>query len=125
MRQRTLATIHDRMPVIVPPEAFNLWLDCTNVDAETAAALITPAPDNLLEAHEISTAVNRTANDNSKLIEPFSRRSTLSRVRSGRAAHARQAPKTDDGQGALFEETRNLSVRPHLMHRKRGHYVRR
>ena len=26
---RTLADIHDRMPVIVPPEAFDLWLDCT------------------------------------------------------------------------------------------------
>ena len=61
---RTLAHIHDRMPVIVPPEAFDLWLDCANVDAETAAALIAPAPDDLLEAYEISTAVNRAANDN-------------------------------------------------------------
>ena len=25
---RTLSPIHDRMPVIVPPEAFDLWLDC-------------------------------------------------------------------------------------------------
>ena len=24
----TIAPIHDRMPVIVPPEAFDLWLDC-------------------------------------------------------------------------------------------------
>jgi len=67
---RTLSAIHERMPVIVPPEAFDLWLDSANVDATTAAALIVPAPDNLLEAYEISTAVNRTANDNPKLIEP-------------------------------------------------------
>jgi len=39
---RMLADIHDRMPVIIPPDAFNLWLDCTNVDAETAAAVIAP-----------------------------------------------------------------------------------
>jgi len=39
---RTLAAIHDRMPVIVPPDAFDLWLDCKNVEAETAAALMTP-----------------------------------------------------------------------------------
>ena len=58
------------MPVIVPPEAFDLWLDAAEVDAATAAALIAPAPDNLLEAYEISTAVNRTANDNAKLLEP-------------------------------------------------------
>ena len=67
---RTLSPIHERMPVIVPPNAFDLWLDGANVDATTAAALIQPAPDNLLEAYEISTAVNRTANDNPKLLEP-------------------------------------------------------
>lgn len=67
---RTLAPIHDRMPVIVPPDGFELWLDCAKVDAETASALIQPAPDNLLQAYEISTAVNRVANDNPALIEP-------------------------------------------------------
>ena len=67
---KTLAPIHERMPVIVPPEAFDLWLDTANVDTKTAAVLISPARDNLLEAYEISTAVNRVANDNPKLIEP-------------------------------------------------------
>jgi putative SOS response-associated peptidase YedK len=33
---RTLGDIHDRMPVVVPPDAFNLWLDCAHVDVETA-----------------------------------------------------------------------------------------
>ncbi len=56
-----LAAVHDRMPVIVPPEAFNLWLDCAEVDATTAAALIIPAPETLLECYEVSTAVNRAA----------------------------------------------------------------
>lgn len=69
---RALATIHGRMPVIVPPDAFDLWLDCANVDAEMAAALIVPASETLLEAYEVSTAVNRTANDNPKLVERFS-----------------------------------------------------
>ena len=32
----TLQPVHHRMPVIVPPEAFDLWLDCGKVDAETA-----------------------------------------------------------------------------------------
>src|SRR5262249_44616895 len=45
-----LARIHDRMPVTVAPEAFELWLDVARVDAATAAALIVPAPDNLFEA---------------------------------------------------------------------------
>jgi putative SOS response-associated peptidase YedK len=49
---RTLADIHERMPVVVPPDAFNLWLDCANVDDKTAASLIAPASDDLLEAYE-------------------------------------------------------------------------
>jgi putative SOS response-associated peptidase YedK len=67
---RLLAAIHDRMPVIVPPEAFNLWLDCAKVDATTAAALIAPAPETLLEYYEVSPAVNRAANDAPELIVP-------------------------------------------------------
>jgi putative SOS response-associated peptidase YedK len=65
-----LAPIHRRMPVIVPPEAFSLWLDCAKVDATTAAALIAPAPDELLECYEVSPAVNRAANDSAALIVP-------------------------------------------------------
>ena len=67
---RLLAAIHDRMPVIVPPDAFDLWLDCANVDATTAAALIAPAPENLLECYAVSPAVNRVANDSADLIAP-------------------------------------------------------
>ena len=69
---RTLAAIHDRMPVFVPKEAFALWLDCANVEADVAAALIRPADDALLEAYEISPAVNRVANDSEALIKPLS-----------------------------------------------------
>jgi putative SOS response-associated peptidase YedK len=68
---RTLAPIHERMPVVIAPEAFDLWLDCANVELATAAALIAPAPDSLLDAYEISTAVNRAANDSPALIEPI------------------------------------------------------
>jgi len=46
----TLAPIHDRMPVVIAPEAFDLWLDTANVDATTAAALMAPAPDNCSRA---------------------------------------------------------------------------
>ena len=67
---RTLATIHPRMPVVIAPDAFDLWLDCTKVDAETAAALIAPAPDQALEAYEVSAAVNHAVNDAAELIAP-------------------------------------------------------
>ncbi|HET9717291.1 MAG TPA: SOS response-associated peptidase [Pseudolabrys sp.] len=97
----TIAHIHDRMPVIVPPEAFDLWLDCANVDAETAAALIAPAAETDLEAYEVSSEVNRTANDHPALIE---RRSVASEPALDRGPQ--KAPRLpaseEDGQGVLF-----------------------
>jgi putative SOS response-associated peptidase YedK len=76
---RLLAPIHDRMPVVIAPEAFDLWLDCAKVDAETAAALIVPAPVSLFEVYEISTAINRAASDYPALIEPLEAQPKLGR----------------------------------------------
>jgi putative SOS response-associated peptidase YedK len=71
LANRTLSFIHGRMPAILSPEAFDLWLDCAKVDAPTAAALLVPAPDDLLEAYQVSPAVNRVANDSEALIAPY------------------------------------------------------
>jgi putative SOS response-associated peptidase YedK len=98
---RTLKTIHERMPVILSPDAFDLWLNCAEVDATTASALIAPAPDNLLEAYEVSTAVNRTANDNAKLVEPLAFGAQGEPEPAPKPA-ARRKAKKDSGQGALF-----------------------
>jgi putative SOS response-associated peptidase YedK len=97
---RALSSIHDRMPVIVPPEGFDLWLDTANVDAATAAALIAPAPENLLEAYEISTAVNRAANDNPKLLEPVGATPPPAPVPKSPVRAKRG--KKQSGQGALL-----------------------
>ena len=101
---RTLAPIYNRMPVIVPPEGFDLWLNTNDVDATTAAALIHPAPDNLLEAYEGSTAVNRTTNDNAKLVErlaPGTEPVPQPKVKPPARVN-REKVKKDSGQGALF-----------------------
>jgi len=68
----TLASIHERMPVVLPEDTYDRWLNCDEVDAETAAILIAPPPDDSLEAYEVSSAVNRAANDEARLIEPAS-----------------------------------------------------
>jgi putative SOS response-associated peptidase YedK len=92
-----LAALHERMPVIVPPDAFDLWLDCRNVDAMTAAALFVPTPAGMLEAYAVSPAVNRADNDGPELIEP---------VPPELIAAAEPAPKRekkkDERQGSLF-----------------------
>jgi putative SOS response-associated peptidase YedK len=98
---RALANIHERMPVVVPRDAFSLWLDCANVDVETAMTLVAPAPDAALEFYEVSTAVNRTANDNPALVEPWSPSAEATPAPARQRQSARRAKK-DDGQGVLF-----------------------
>ena len=95
----TLAAIHDRMPVIVPPEAFDFWLDTTKVDATTAAALIAPPREGLLDVYAVSNAVNRVANDSPELIAPAAEEPDQP-DKPIRPARPRK-PK-DDRQGSLF-----------------------
>jgi putative SOS response-associated peptidase YedK len=96
---RTLSPLHDRVPVIVPPEAFDLWLDCMNVDARTAEALIAPAPDDQLEFWPVAQLVNRTSNDNPKLTEAIIPGEAKPQ---DKPASPRPKPVKDDGQGVLF-----------------------
>jgi putative SOS response-associated peptidase YedK len=98
---RTLRPLHDRMPAVIPPEAFDMWLDCARVDAETAAALLVPAPEDIFAAHEVSTAVNRAANDGAALIEPVAPGANDAPPPKP-AARARAKVKEDDGQASLF-----------------------
>jgi putative SOS response-associated peptidase YedK len=96
---RTLRSLHDRMPAVIPPDAFDRWLDCANVEAEAAAMLLMPAPDDLFEAYEISTAVNRTANDSAALIEPLAPGAPEA---ADSRPPAKAKPQKDDGQASLF-----------------------
>jgi putative SOS response-associated peptidase YedK len=101
---RNIHPIHHRMPVVVPPEAFDLWLDCANVEARTAASLLMPAPDDFFAAHEISTAVNRVANDSPELLTPVVTEATEAVVAAPAPAVKRQPgrAKDDNRQGSLF-----------------------
>jgi putative SOS response-associated peptidase YedK len=102
---RALSGLHDRMPVIVAPDAFAFWLD-PMVDADTAAALIAPAPDGVLAMHEVSSAVNRHANDGPGLIAPVTQRPDGAAADAEAAMPTTAAPKRkarkDDGQASLF-----------------------
>src|SRR4029079_16905058 len=71
MANATMATVHHRAPVIVPPEQFDFWLDCRNVDEKMSAELLVPAPENLIRVYEISPAVNRVTNDSPSLLNSY------------------------------------------------------
>jgi putative SOS response-associated peptidase YedK len=98
---RSIAAIHDRMPVMLTPDAFDMWLDCDRVDATTATALIAPVRDELIEAHPVSRAVNKVDNDNPDLIAPVEAE-VAAEPKPARKVAARGRAKPDDGQGSLF-----------------------
>ena len=65
----TMAEIHDRMPVILPPSAWDAWLDPDNDDLETLGKLLVPAPANVTQLLPVSTEVNNVRNKGARLIE--------------------------------------------------------
>ena len=66
-----LQPIHDRMPVILPPDAYTAWLDPTVRDVESVQALLMPYPADAMTAYPVSTRVNNPAFDAPQLVEPL------------------------------------------------------
>ncbi|CAD7043916.1 SOS response-associated peptidase [Pseudorhizobium endolithicum] len=67
----TLRGIHDRMPVVIPPQEFSRWLDCRTQEPREVADLLQPAPEELFEAVPVSNLVNRVANMGPELQKPI------------------------------------------------------
>ena len=68
---RTVSPLHDRMPVMLPPEHFAAWLDVKGTAPEEAAALLRSAPDDLFEAIEIHPKINDSKRDEPGILEPL------------------------------------------------------
>ena len=64
--------VHLRMPVILPPEAYDDWLN-SDTDAGTLLALLQPVEWSDMFCHPASTEVNRAANDYPALVERTAR----------------------------------------------------
>jgi putative SOS response-associated peptidase YedK len=67
-----LAPIHERMPIILPPDAWGRWLGDEPATGEALLALLRPYPAERMAAYPISTRVNSVKNDDAGLIEPLS-----------------------------------------------------
>jgi len=65
-----VAEIHDRMPVMLPPSAWDAWLDRENDDLHALGKLLVPVPASLLDLHPVSRAVNNVQDTGPELIEP-------------------------------------------------------
>ncbi len=57
------------MPVILSPDAGEVWLD-PKTDLETLLRLLVPCAPEWLDAYDVSTLVNSPKNDSPECIEP-------------------------------------------------------
>lgn len=70
-----MSKVHDRMPVIINPDAMQDWLQ-TN-DRAQLDSLMRPIPDNAIEFTEVSSYVNNAQHDDEQCIAPIKKQSDL------------------------------------------------
>lgn len=66
-----MAPIHDRMPVIVPPEHWDAWLSRDLQDPAALQPLLVPAAPGTLQAWPVARTVSRSSSEGEALIEPL------------------------------------------------------
>ena len=64
------ASVHDRMPVILRPDDYDLWLDPGMQNASTISELLKPFDPSVMRSYPVSTRVNSVANDDDQCSRP-------------------------------------------------------
>lgn len=65
-----LREIHDRMPAILPRDAWSLWLDPAVGDPYRVTPLLAPYPDGEMTATRVGQTVNNAANESPECVRP-------------------------------------------------------
>ena len=65
-----MASIHNRMPVILSRDSERVWLDQGIVDSNLLKSLLFPYPAELMLAYEVSSLVNSPKNNGPECLEP-------------------------------------------------------
>ncbi|MGQ9927479.1 MAG: SOS response-associated peptidase [Chloroflexaceae bacterium] len=71
-----LQPLHERMPAILAPEHYSLWLDPTIRDPGALQGLLGPYPAARMRIYPVSKAVNSVRNEGPGLIEPLEQAET-------------------------------------------------
>lgn len=80
---RFMASLHDRMPVILPRDAWAAWLAPAAADPGELLALLEPRDDLPLAMHPVAPLVNSVRNDGPELVVPMALpESTASRLQA-------------------------------------------
>ena len=62
--------VHDRMPVILDPDSYDLWLDPGMTDVQAISELLKPYDARLMRCYPVSTRINHVANDDEECSRP-------------------------------------------------------
>ncbi|PSJ25518.1 hypothetical protein B7P34_27835 [Streptosporangium nondiastaticum] len=66
---RSLAEIHPRMPLVLPPDRWAAWLDPGRTGTEELRGLLTPPPAGSVRAYPVTTAVSDVRNNGPELVK--------------------------------------------------------
>jgi putative SOS response-associated peptidase YedK len=64
------STVHDRMPVILDPDAYDVWLDPGMTNVSAASELLKPYDARLMRCFTVSPRINHVANDDEECSAP-------------------------------------------------------
>ena len=67
-----MQSIHNRMPVILHAEDYDLWLDPKQQARDRLQPLLRPYEDDDMQAYPVSTTVNSPRNETATCVEPLS-----------------------------------------------------
>jgi len=74
------SAIHDRMPVILDPDSYDLWLDPGMQNVAAASELLKPYDARLMRCYPVSSRVNHVANDDEECSRPVVLAETQNRL---------------------------------------------
>jgi putative SOS response-associated peptidase YedK len=70
-----LRPVHDRMPVILHPEDYKLWLNVDACKLDLVKELLIPYPAAEMMSYPVGTSINSPRNQGAELIEQVARNS--------------------------------------------------
>jgi putative SOS response-associated peptidase YedK len=65
------SAVHDRMPVVLRKDDYDLWLDPGMTNIESVADLLIPFDPRLMRAYPVSSRVNQVRNDDAECSTPI------------------------------------------------------
>ena len=74
------SAVHDRMPVILDPNNYDLWLDPGFTDVNAESELLKPYDASVMRCYPVSTRINHAANDDAECSAPVELVQTQARL---------------------------------------------